>query len=171
MGWGNGLKVSVVKNILEAMDTVLRFMADLCEQRNDVSFLRTCLNYLFRADTNVDKQALFRKLEFIENNTIKEQTMSIADVLIEHGIEKGMEKGMEKGIERGMEKGIERGMEKGIEKGIEKGRQEALVRQIGTLQDILGNPAPDFALLNKLTIQELELQLVNIQSELKRRLN
>jgi len=133
------------KNILEAMDTVMRFMADVCKQRNDMSFLRTCMNYLFRADTNVDKQALIRKLETIENTTIKEQTMSIADVLIEHGRQEGIEKGRQEA-------------------------KEALIRQIGTLQDILGKRTDDPELLSKLTIQELELQLEKIQSELRTRL-
>jgi len=131
------------KTIVEKLHDMMSFLGELNEQRNDMSFLRTCINYLFRADSKVDKQAFFDKLKTIQNNTIKEQTMSIADVLVEHG----------------------------IERGIERGHQQALIRQIGTFHDMLGYPMPDMAKLSKLSLDDLELQLNKIQAELKVRLS
>jgi len=138
------------RTIVEKLHQVMQFLGELYEQRNDVSYLRTCINYLLRADSTVDKQAFFHKLETIENHTIKEQTMSIADVLIEEGIKKGIEKG--------------------IVKGRQEGRQ-ALIRQVVTLHEILGYSHPNVQALQSYDLQVIEAELEKLQMELKVRLS
>lgn len=69
---------------------------------------------VYKADTEKVEEVI----EFL-NETFQDKTegeMTIAERLIERGIEQGMERGIEKGIEQGMERGIEQGMERGIEK-------------------------------------------------------
>ena len=55
---------------------------------------------------------------------------TIAQALIEEGMEIGVEKGMEIGVEKGMEIGVEKGMEIGVEKGVIQTKQEDLIELI-----------------------------------------
>ncbi|MEI2418883.1 Rpn family recombination-promoting nuclease/putative transposase, partial [Arthrospira platensis SPKY2] len=75
-------------------------------QGNDLAYIRTALTYLFRASGDIDRPVFREQIQLLENNRIKEEAMSIAEMLRKEGREEGLEEGHERGREEGLERGL-----------------------------------------------------------------
>ncbi|MGF1656286.1 MAG: Rpn family recombination-promoting nuclease/putative transposase [Verrucomicrobiales bacterium] len=100
------------------------------------------LGYLLSRE--IDKAAFRIKITEIQDASIRDKAMTLAEQLKDEGLQQGLEQGLEKGLERGLEQGLEQGLARGREEGFEKG---VLIGQIRSLQEILHEPlTPEVAL-------------------------
>ncbi|MCH8541810.1 MAG: Rpn family recombination-promoting nuclease/putative transposase [Opitutales bacterium] len=79
------------------MEKAVKALGDLFHCDNDLSFLQTAIEYLFAADGEIDKETFFRHIERIEDKSLKEKTMSIAEILRTEGRQEGRQEGEETG--------------------------------------------------------------------------
>ncbi|MCD8481419.1 MAG: hypothetical protein LR015_01305, partial [Verrucomicrobia bacterium] len=77
-----------LKSAFAALNDLLR------HQGNDLTYIRTALTYLFRASGDIDRPVFREQIQILENNRIKEEAMSIAEMLRKEGIEEGREEGL-----------------------------------------------------------------------------
>jgi predicted transposase/invertase (TIGR01784 family) len=97
------------------------------------------------------------------------KVMTIANRLIEKGLQKGRQEGMQKGRQEGIQKGRQEGMQKGRQEGMQKGRQEGLeigkliqaVETVIGLQKTDSFPLNEIATFTKLSVQKVE-QIVSL---------
>jgi predicted transposase/invertase (TIGR01784 family) len=131
---------------LEWMEEVIPFLGELLAQDNLAGQFRTLLRYLLHADANAP--STFGDLvSRIEDETVKEKVMSIADQLIQQGREQGRQEGRQEGIARG-----------------------SLIGRIQNCQELLSLPVSGVAELEQRNLLELENLWRELQTQLRQRL-
>lgn len=108
--------------------------------------LYAVFSYLARVAENLTPDAILAAVEAASPET-KETVMTLAEIWLQQGIEKGLETGLAKGLEKGRAEGLERGLGLG---------QRALLRKLLTLKfGHLDEVA--FRRLESATLSDLEL--------------
>ena len=108
---------------LEALNTT-----EAAQKREAIIYL---LSLILHRRPEAEHEELVKLVEhYTPKMEVGRMAQSMAEVLIERGIEQGIAQGMERGIEQGMERGIEQGMERGIEQGMERGIEQGMERGI-----------------------------------------
>ena len=62
-----------------------------------------------------------------------EQMPSLAQRLVDEGMQQGLQQGMQQGIQQGLQKGIKKGMQQGMQKGLQKAIIDAIELKFGTV--------------------------------------
>lgn len=81
---------------LERFEELARLL-DGALREHDVSFVRTCLEYLIRTGGDIDLKRFRRKLEEVEFIEIRDDAMTLADQLIQEGRQEGRNEGRREG--------------------------------------------------------------------------
>src|SRR4051812_23395013 len=97
---------------------------------------------------DVDTESFKAKIRELRDYQTREHAMSVADQLIQEGMEKGFIQGLKEGREEGRKEGREEGMEKGLERG-------ECIGQIRILQDLLGRDQMPSSVLAARCVEEL----------------
>jgi len=111
---------------------------------DDLTYLRTALTYLFQLSGDIDKKQFQKQIELIENHKLKEETMSIAELLRSEGLEQGLEQGLNRGESIGA---------------------------IRELQSLLGQDPQTVKVLAAQSDGELSVQRELLETEVRKRLN
>ena len=142
------------------IETVLDAMKVFDELRGTVGneeYFEAYIRYLFYARTDLEQEELKERIKTVSMER-SEKMLTIAEKLLQEGVEKGLAKGIKKGREEGRKEGRE--------KGREEGREELLWKQI--TKKFPQIPERYYEKLKALTIDQLDtlgLDLIDMQNE------
>ena len=142
------------------IETVLDAMKVFDELRGTVGneeYFEAYIRYLFYARTDFEQEELKERIKTVSMER-SEKMLTIAEKLLQEGVEKGLAKGIKKGREEGRKEGRE--------KGREEGREELLWKQI--TKKFPQIPERYYEKLKALTIDQLDtlgLDLIDMQNE------
>ena len=98
--------IQVLRSILEpqsktAFTTGYDALQALKDSPDHLSFFRTCMTYLIRAGSTLDRETFYAIIRSSKSNKLKEEAMTIAEQLIQEGRQEGENAGLQKGRQEG----------------------------------------------------------------------
>ncbi|MEW6381744.1 MAG: Rpn family recombination-promoting nuclease/putative transposase [bacterium] len=91
------------------------------------------LHYLFNA-TDKDRVSVDELKEIIEENLPKDKDKEgIVMTLAEHLIQQGLQQGLQQGVEQGLQQGVEQGLQQGVEQGLREAIMDVLETRFGSI--------------------------------------
>ena len=103
--------------IIEELKTVLEGASALMEQENGRIFIQTIVVYLYSSKREVSLTQIVDKMKEVSTKA-GEAGLTIAEQLLQEGMEQGMEQGIKQGMEQGIKQGIAEGIERVLKKGV-----------------------------------------------------
>ena len=132
---------------IKAVKTAFTALEELDSSTRGIDYLKTLIRYMMSARQDIEFDDIYNAAKEISTEG-SEIVMTIAEQLINEGMQKGIQKGMQKGIQEGMQKGI---LNAKIETSI-----HLLTKKFGALPEKLQNK------LQKADADDLSLILNNI---------
>jgi len=122
--------------------------------RTSMEYIETVLKYIVNTASisEVSIEDLEKALDEAAPDKGGDIMPTIAEALIEQGVQKGMKQGLQQGVQQGMEKGVQQGMEQGVQQGLlRKAREDifeilearfdvvprSVIESVGTIEDLL----------------------------------
>jgi flagellar biosynthesis/type III secretory pathway protein FliH len=96
----------------------------------------------------------------VTSRQVKEDTMTIAEELIQKGLKAGRDEGLKAGRDEGLKTGRDEGLKTGRDEGLQKGM---LIVRIQMQQNLLQLPVSPASELAELSLDELELRYRQLQ--------